>query len=165
MHHLDQHVLIKLVVVLSTAVVIVYFAALGYIDFAPTQSTGDAAAVTALTPTQAGQALVDDGEVEEAISLYRTQVATLEGELATATLNLAGAYQASLQLADAEALYRKALRLDPLSLPAYLGLATVLADQNQAAQAATVVSAGLEQFPGDADLLAVRAQLEGAQAE
>lgn len=161
MHHLDQHVLVKLVVVISTAVVIIYFSAVGYINFDGTTTSTDAA----MTPTEAGQQLADEGKYDEAISLYKEQIAALEGELAVANLNLADAYQANQQPADAEAVYRRVLRLQDETEAAYVGLANVLVDQGKTDEATTVVKQGLLQFPGDTDLTAILEGMTEAAAQ
>lgn len=161
MHHLDHHVLIKLVVVLSTAVVIVYFSAIGYLDFSPATNQTDAA----LSPTEAGQSLVDTGEYEEAIALYRDQIATLETELESANLNLADAYADNQELADAEAAYNKVLRLNSQLQPAYVGLAQVLVDQGKYVEAAGVIASGLTAFPADRELVDLDTVVTEAQAQ
>jgi len=161
MHHLDQHVLIKLVVVLSTAVVIIYFSAIGYINFDGNSSSTDAA----LTPTEAGQQLADEGKYDDAIALYQQQIRALEGELATANLNLANTYQANQQPADAEALYRRVLRLQDETEAAYVGLANVLVDQGKKDDAKRTIQQGLAKFPADADLTAILQGMTDATAQ
>lgn len=164
MRHIDQHVLLKLVVVISTAVVIIYFSAIGYIDFGSSTSssaTNDAA----LTPTEAGQQLASAGKYDEAITLYKDQITALETELATANLNLADTYQANQQPADAEALYRRVIRLQDQTKAAYVGLANVLVDQGKKTDASTVIKQGLVKFPGDVDLTAIAAQLAESAAQ
>lgn len=157
MRHLDQYLLMKLVVVLSTAVVIVYFAALGYIDFtSPTTSTDTD---TAETPSEAGQDLVAHAEYDAAIELYSDQIAALEAELVTANLDLAAAYASNQEPGDAEAVYRRVLRLDSHRKNAYAGLVEVLLDQKKVTDATTIVTAGLQLFPGDADLVALQARV------
>lgn len=151
----------KLVVVITTAVVIIYFSAVGYIDFSPSQPTIDAA----LSPTEAGQQLVADGKYDEAIALYKQQITALEGELATANLNLADTYQAAQQPANAEALYRRVLRLQDETKAAYVGLANVLVDQGKTAEASAVITEGLAHFPGDADLAAIASEMAASAAQ
>lgn len=161
MHHIDQHVLLKLVVVISTAVVIVYFSAIGYISFDGTPTTTE----TVLTPTQAGEQLAEEGKYDEAIALYTEQIQTLEVELATANLNLADTYQANQQPADAEALYRRVIRLQDETKAAYVGLANVLVDQGKQADASAVIKQGLAKFPGDVDLTAISAGMTESAAQ
>ncbi len=161
MHHIDQHVLIKLVVVISTAVVIIYFSAIGYISFDGQEPVIDAA----LSPTEAGQQLADEGKYDEAIVHYMAQIAALEAELATANLGLADTYQTAQQPADAEAIYRRVLRIEGETKAAYVGLATVLVDQGKKAEASAVIAQGLVKFPGDVDLTAITAGLAESAAQ
>lgn len=156
-YHLEYQSLLKILVVIATAVVVVYLSAIGYLDFT---SSSDR---TALSPSEAGDTLVANGNYAEAITLYQEQVVELDEAVVEANLGLAQSYQGASQLADAEAIYRRVIRLDASQKAAYIGLARVLIDQGKYAQARTELKAGLVAFPNDVDLLKLDDEAEAAQ--
>ena len=158
-YHVDYHTLLKILVVLSTAVVVVYLSAIGYLDFSGSTSSNT------LTPTEAGDALVASGSYQEAVELYTDQIASLETGLVEANLGLGQAYQSGNQLADAAAIYRRVIRLASDAKTAYIGLARVLIDQGLYAEAQTELVAALVAFPNDVDLLKLDDEAETAAAE
>lgn len=143
MKHFDYQLLLKIVIVVSTAVVIVYAASIGYLDLASNGS------FSADTPAERALAA---GDYSGAAQSYRQEVQTLEGKLVDAYLGLAAAYMGEKQSADAEAIYRKVIVLDPTAKKAYVKLARLLIEQGRVEEAKPVISAGLEQFPQDRDL-------------
>lgn len=80
----------------------------------------------------------------------RTQ--EFNGERPEAQVNLGNLYRDMKQSVRAETAYRKALRLQPRFVPAYLNLAQMLVDQGRESEAAELLRAGIGQVPDSADL-------------
>lgn len=144
MHHLDSQLLLKIVVIVATAVVIVYFGSIGYLDFTASTATPD---------NSSSSALVKSGNYARAIKSYRAEINTLETQSVNALLALADVYAKNEQPAEAEATYKKAIARDPETVDAYLGLAKLQRDQARYAEAETTVTAGLVELPNDVNLL------------
>lgn len=142
--HFDYQMLLKIVVIVSAAVVIVYASSLGYLDFISSQT---------IKPTTPAERQLANGDYTGAAQSYRDQVQALEGNLVDAYLGLAAAYNGEKQSADAEAIYRKVIVLDPTAKKAYLGLARLLIEQGRIEESKPVISAAIEQFPTDVDFL------------
>ena len=69
-----------------------------------------------------------------------------------AHLNLGVLAAGEERVADAEAAYRTAIRLDPFFLPARFNLATLLNRQRRNAEAETVLREGIDRVPDDGEL-------------
>lgn len=142
MHHIDRDMLLKIVVIVTTAVVFVYFGALGYLDFianAPTIAT-------------TAEELVKRGSYDRAIRTYRAELQQLDTQTVNTLLGLAIAYERNEQLAEAEATLRKVITRDSEEKDAYVLLANLLIDQGRVPDAQLVVAAAEKAIPNDADL-------------
>ena len=89
--------------------------------------------------------------LDKAIGEY-IQTQEFNGERPEAQVNLGNLYLDLQQFTRAEAAYRKALRLQPRFVPAYLNLAQMLADGDRESEAAEVLREGIRQVPDSADL-------------
>ena len=87
-----------------------------------------------------------EGKVDEAVELARKAVAA--GGAAGAQAALGHALEAKGDPAGAEAAYREAVKADPKSLAATVGLATVLRTTGRAAEAEPLLKAAIDASPG-----------------
>ncbi|MBI4022588.1 tetratricopeptide repeat protein [Candidatus Berkelbacteria bacterium] len=154
MRHMDSQLLLKIVVIVATAVVVIYFGSLGYLDFTSTTSG------IATTPEE----LMAAGNYDRAIKSYRTQIANLETLTTNAQLGLAQSYERNEQPAEAEATYRKVVTSDPTEKDAYVGLSRLLIEQGRYDDATTLLTAGLAELPDDIDLLKLKDDLANRDA-
>ncbi|MBI2589531.1 tetratricopeptide repeat protein [Candidatus Berkelbacteria bacterium] len=143
MHHLDQRTLLKIVVIVATAVVVMYYAVFS-VSTLEEQST---------TATVSPSTLLAEGNHEQAIKLYKERIAQLDEIRVETSVGLANAYVENDQLADAEAMYRKVIQIDAETKDAYIGLARLMIDQGRFNEATEIARAGLVELPDDIDLL------------
>lgn len=94
-----------------------------------------------------GQAEVMDQAIEEYI-----QTQAFNGERPEAQVNLGNLYRDMKQFSRAEAAYRKAIRLQPQFVPAYVNLAQMLAGRGREKEAAGFLESGIEYVPDSAEL-------------
>jgi tetratricopeptide (TPR) repeat protein len=87
-----------------------------------------------------------EGRTDEAVSLAQKAVAAGGGAAAHAALG--HALEAKGDPAGCEAAYREALKADPKSLAATVGLATVLRETGRAAEAEPLLKAAIDVSPG-----------------
>lgn len=142
MHHIDRDLLLKIVVIVTAAVVFVYFGSLGYLDFIANSPT---IATTA-------EELVARGNYDRAIRTYRAELQALDAQTVNKLLGLAAAYDKNEQPAEAEAALRKAIARDNTEKDAYVALANLLIEQDRVDDAQVVVDAAEKAIPSDADL-------------
>ncbi|HZT75578.1 MAG TPA: tetratricopeptide repeat protein [Vicinamibacterales bacterium] len=128
--------------VLAAAVVVVIFC---------NWPVASAADMRAVTDTNLGAALQDEGRVDEAIAQYRRAIAE-RPDYAPAYNNLATALRKAGKRDEARAAYERALALQPDFASAHFNLANLLLDEGKTAEAAAHFERAAGEEPASADV-------------
>ena len=110
-----------------------------------------ASEMRAITETNLGAALQDDGRVDEAIAQYRRAIAE-QPDYAPAYNNLATALRKAGKTAEAQTTYERALQLQPDFATAHFNLANLLLDEGHPDAAAAHFERAMTEEPPSADV-------------
>lgn len=113
--------------------------------------TVSAAEMRAVTETNLGAALQDEGRIDDAIAHYRRAIAD-RPSYAPAYSNLASALRKAGKNGEAKATYEQALKLQPEFAAAHFNLANLLLDEGQITQAAAHFEQASREEPASADV-------------